>query len=129
MFKLKNKTACIVSFLKGKDKKTGLLFEFVLNENPYDLNTNTLSANLLYKKRPIADQLVTIFSRKNRGDLKIEHFKTDEKGYLEFVVESGREYLMDSVIIYSKKGDPEKKEPIWHSIWTSTTFLVPERTL
>ena len=27
------------------------------------------------------------------------------------------------------KGDPEKKEPIWHSIWASTTFLVPERTL
>ena len=103
-----------------------MLFEFVLNENPYDLDTNTISANLFYKKRPIADQLVTIFSRKNRGDLKIEHFKTDEKGYVEFVVESGREYLMDSVIIYSKKGDPEKKEPIWHSIWASTTFLVPD---
>ena len=28
-----------------------------------------------------------------------------------------------------KKGEPEKKEPIWHSIWASTTFLVPERTL
>ena len=123
------KSLIAVNGVKGKDKKTGLLFEFVLNENPYDLNTNTLSANLFYKKRPIADQLVTIFSRKNKGDLKIEHFKTDEKGYVEFVVESGREYLMDSVIIYSKKGDPEKKEPIWHSIWASTTFLVPERTL
>ena len=115
--------------LKEKTKKTGLLFEFVLNVNPYDLDTNTISANLFYKKRPIADQLVTIFSRKNRGDLKIEHLKTDEKGYIEFDVESGREYLMDSVIIYSKKGNPEKKEPIWHSIWASTTFLVPERTL
>lgn len=62
-------------------------------------------------------------------DLMIEQFETDEKGYVEFDVEDGREYLMDSVIIYSKKGDPEKKEPIWHSIWASTTFLVPERTL
>ena len=123
------KSLIAVNGVKGKDKKTGLLFEFVLNENPYDLDTNTISANLFYKKRPIADQLVTIFSRKNRGDLKIENFKTDEKGYVEFVVESGREYLMDSVIIYSKKGDPEKKEPIWHSIWASTTFLAPERTL
>ena len=123
------KSLIAVNGVKGKDKKTGLLFEFVLNENPYDLDTNTISANLFYKKRPIADQLVTIFSRKNRGDLKIEHLKTDEKGYIEFDVESGREYLMDSVIIYSKKGNPEKKEPIWHSIWASTTFLVPERTL
>jgi len=123
------KSLIAVNGVEGKDKKTGLLFEFVLNENPYDLDTNTISANLFYKKRPIADQLVTIFSRKNRGDLKIEHFETDEKGYVEFDVEDGREYLMDSVIIYSKKGDPEKKEPIWHSIWASTTFLVPERTL
>ena len=105
------------------------IFEFVLNENPYDLESNFISANLFYKKRPIADQLVTIFSRKNRGDLKIEHFETDKKGYIEFIVEEGREYLLDSVIIYAKKGDPEKKEPIWHSIWASTTFLVPERTL
>ena len=72
---------------------------------------------------------MTIFSRKNGEDLKIERFETDKKGYVEFVVEGGREYLMDSVIIYKKKGDPENKEPIWHSIWASTTFLVPERTL
>ena len=43
------------------------------------LRSNFISANLFYKKRPIADQLVTIFSRKNRGDLKIEHFETDKK--------------------------------------------------
>ena len=123
------KSLIAVDGIKGKDKKTGLLFEFVLNENPYDLNSNTVSANLFYKKRPIADQLVTIFSRENKEDLKIEYFETDKKGYVEFVVEDGREYLMDSVIIYPKKGDPEKKEPIWHSIWASTTFLVPERIL
>ena len=123
------KSLIAVDGVEGKDKKTGLLFEFVLNDNPYDLESNIVSANLFYKKRPIADQLVTIFSRKNREDLKIEYFETDKKGYVEFVVEDGREYLMDSVIIYPKKGDPEKKEPIWHSIWASTTFLVPERIL
>ena len=123
------KSLIAVDGVKGKDKKTGLLFEFILNENPYDLNSNNVSANLFYKKRPIADQLVTIFSRKNGEDLKIENLKTDKKGYVEFLVEGGREYLMDSVIIYKKKGDPKNKEPIWHSIWASTTFLVPERTL
>jgi len=123
------KSLIAVNGVEGKDKKTGLLFEFVLNENPYDLKSNTLSANLFYKKRPIADQLVTIFSRKNGENLKIEHFETDKKGYVEFFVEGGREYLMDSVIIYPKKGDPKKNEPIWHSLWASTTFLVPERTL
>ena len=123
------KSLIAVNGIKGKDKKTGLLFEFVLNENPYDLDANIIGANLFYKKRPIANQLVTIFSKKNRGNLKIEHFETDEKGYLEFVIEDGRTYLIDSVIIYRKKGDAEKKEPIWHSIWASTTFLVPERSL
>ncbi|MDA8711099.1 DUF4198 domain-containing protein [Alphaproteobacteria bacterium] len=123
------KSLIALNGVKGKDKKTGLLFEFVLNENPYDLNSDTISANLFYQKRPMADQLVTIFSRKNRGDLKIDHYETNEKGYIEFAIEEGREYLMDSVIIYPKKGNPEKKEPIWHSIWASTTFLVPERNL
>ena len=123
------KSLIAVNGVKGKDKKTGLLFEFVLNKNPYNLDSNIMSANLFYKKRPIADQLVTIFSRKNRDELKIEYFETDKNGYVEFFVEDGREYLIDSVVIYSKKGDPEKKEPIWHSIWASTTFLVPERSL
>ena len=123
------KSLIALNGVKGKDKKTGLLFEFVLNENPYDLNSNIISANLFYQKQPMANQLVTIFSRKNRGDLKIEHYETDEKGYIEFTIEEGREYLVDSVIIYPIKGDPEKKEPIWHSIWASTTFLVPERIL
>ena len=90
------KSLIAIDGVKGKDKKTGLLFEFVLNENPYDLESNFISANLFYKKRPIADQLVTIFSRKNKGDLKIEHFETDKKGYVEFIVEEGREYLLDS---------------------------------
>ncbi len=123
------KTLMAVDGVEGKDKKAGLLFEFVLNENPYNLNSKIISANLFYKKRPIANQLVTVFSKKNRRDLRIKYFETDEKGYLEFPIEYGREYLIDSVIIYPMKGDPEKKEPIWHSIWASTTFLVPERGL
>ena len=41
----------------------------------------------------------------------------------------GRDYLLDSVIITPKKGDPKKKEPIWHSVWASTTFTIPESNL
>ena len=29
----------------------------------------------------------------------------------------------------SIKADPEKNEPIWHSDWASTTFLIPENNL
>ena len=114
---------------KGNDKKTGLLFEFVLNQNPYQLSENFISANLYYKKKPIQNQQVTIFSRKNNSDLKISKINTDEKGYIEFIVEEGREYLLDSVIIFSKDGNPKKREPIWHSIWASTTFIIPKSSL
>ena len=36
----------------GNDKKTGLLFEFVLDQNPYkELNSNQMSGTLYYKKK------------------------------------------------------------------------------
>ena len=39
---------------KGKDKKTGLLFEFVLDQNPYtNFDSNQISATLYYKKKPL----------------------------------------------------------------------------
>ena len=44
LFKLKNKTACIVSFLKGKDKK-------ILNlKNCYDIGKMVAAMHILYKK-------------------------------------------------------------------------------
>ena len=43
--------------------------------------------------------------------------------------EQGKEYLLDSVVIYPLKSKPDEQEPIWHSDWASTTFLVPENNL
>ena len=115
---------------EGKDKKTGLLFEFVLDQNPYKaLDSNQITATLYYKKRPLKNNLVTIFSKYKNSKLDISSIRTDDKGKFNFKIEPGKEYLLDSVVIYSVKGNPEKKEPIWHSVWASTTFLVPENNL
>ncbi len=40
------KSLIAVNGSKGSDKKTGLLFEFVLQENPYELDSNKISATL-----------------------------------------------------------------------------------
>ena len=120
------KSLLAIKGTKGQDKKTGLLFEFVLKNNPYELENDLISAHLYYKKKPIKNQKVTIFSKKNKNNLIIKNLYTDTDGYIEFKVEEGREYLLDSVIIIPNKGNPEKKEPIWHSIWASTTFAIPE---
>ena len=115
---------------EGKDKKTGLLFEFVLDQNPYKaLNLKQMSGTLYYKKKPLKKNLVTIFSKYKNTNLSIVNTITDDKGKFTFDVEPGREYLLDSVVIYSLKADPKKNEPIWHSDWASTTFLIPENNL
>ena len=115
---------------EGKDKKTGLLFEFVLDQNPYkELNSKQMSGVLYYKKKPLKKNLVTIFSKYKNAKLSIVNTITDDKGKFTFDIEPGREYLLDSVVIYPLKADPEKNEPIWHSDWASTTFLIPENNL
>ena len=115
---------------EGKDKKTGLLFEFVLDQNPYiELNSKQMSGTLYYKKKPLKKNLVTIFSKYKNTKLSIVNTITDDKGKFTFDIEPGREYLLDSVVIYPLKADPEKNEPIWHSAWASTTFLIPENNL
>ena len=115
---------------KGKDKKTGLLFEFVLDQNPYtNLSSNQISATLYYKKKPLPNNLVTIFSKYKNSKLSVSNIKTDEKGKFTFEIEQGKEYLLDSVVIYPLKSKPHEQEPIWHSDWASTTFLVPENNL
>ena len=115
---------------EGKDKKTGLLFEFVLDQNPYkELNSEQMSGTLYYKKKPLKKNLVTIFSKYKNTKLSILNTITDDKGKFTFDIEPGREYLLDSVVIYPLKADPEKNEPIWHSDWASTTFLIPENNL
>ena len=115
---------------EGKDKKTGLLFEIVLDQNPYkELNSNQMSGTLYYKKKPLKKNLVTIFSKYKNTKLSIINTITDDKGKFTFDIEPGREYLLDSVVIYPLKADPKKNEPIWHSDWASTTFLIPENNL
>ena len=115
---------------EGKDKKTGLLFEFVLDQNPYiELNSKQMSGTLYYKKKPLKKNLVTIFSKYKNTKLSIVNTITDDKGKFTFDIEPGREYLLDSVVIYPLKAEPEKNEPIWHSDWASTTFLIPENNL
>ena len=79
---------------KGKDKKTGLLFEFVLDQNPYtNFVSNQISATLYYKKKPLPNNQVTIFSKYKNSKLSVSNVKTDEKGKFTFEIEQGKEYL------------------------------------
>ena len=45
------KSLIVINGTSGRDKKTGLLFEFVLKNNPYELKDNIISAHLYYKKK------------------------------------------------------------------------------
>ena len=72
--------------IEGKDKKTGLLFEFVLSNNPYNqLKDNLIEATLYYKKRPLSENLVTIFIKNERDEINLKQVFTDDKGRFFFL--------------------------------------------
>ena len=79
--------------IEGKDKKTGLLFEFVLSHNPYgELKDNMVEATLFYKKRPYPQNLVSIFS-KNENNISLYQVLTDDKGRFSFSINPGSTVL------------------------------------
>ena len=93
------------------------------------LQDSLIEATLFYKKKPLIDNLVTVFIKEKNGYVKTQQLITDENGRISFSINEGEQYLLDSVIILPVNGNVKNKEPIWHSIWASTTFEVPKSEL
>ena len=72
--------------------------------------------------------MLQFFEAYKNTKLSIVNTITDDKGKFTFDIEPGREYLLDSVVIYPLKADPEKNSQSG-SDWASTTFLIPENNL
>ena len=64
------KSLIVINGTSGRDKKTGLLFEFVLKNNPYELKDNKISAHLYYKKNLSKIKKSQSLVKKNKRKLK-----------------------------------------------------------
>lgn len=110
----------------GEDREYGLRTEFVALANPYtdDLGDG-FPVLVLLEGEPRADVQVELFDRAPDGEVTITLHRTDAEGRAVLPVEPGHVYLADSVTLLPLDAE-SPRDPVWHSLWASLTFAVPE---
>ncbi|MGY9047582.1 MAG: DUF4198 domain-containing protein, partial [Rhodobacterales bacterium] len=111
----------------GADREMGLRTEIVALTNPYtDDLSNGFNVQVLYEGAPRADVQVELFDKapgESKGVSTLH--RTDDQGLVTLPVQTGHEYLVDSVVF--NELDPETQDDhAWESLWASLTFRVPE---
>ncbi|MCO6384279.1 DUF4198 domain-containing protein [Oceanicola sp. 502str15] len=111
----------------GTDRAMGLEIEIVAVKNPYtDDLSEGMVVDVIYDGAARADAQVEIFDKPPEGDVVVSHVRTDATGRAVFPVQAGHEYLVDSVVIRATDNDDAAAGPVWHSLWASLTFEVPQ---
>lgn len=110
----------------GSDAPTGMETEIVALSNPYtDDLSNGIAVQVLYQGAPRADAQVELFEK--AGDtVEVTLHRTDADGIAVLPVQPGHEYLVDAVVLRETGIDDPEEGPVWHSLWASLTFAVPD---
>ncbi len=107
---------------KGKDRALGLLFEWVVETNPYTTDSGNIKAQLLWKGKPHANAHVSVFNR--IGDELIKtHLTTDSQGRVEIPRAKGGKFMINAVQMIEASEDIAKEDgAVWDSRWASVTY-------
>lgn len=111
---------------EGSDIDTGLEIEIIIIDNPF-INISKFKNILVeYKNAPLKNHQVSITSVVN-DQIKIEFFRTNEKGIVNYKFKRNHKYLIDSIVLI--KGSNKKKDQFakWHSLWASSTLFIPKK--
>lgn len=110
----------------GADQSVRFPFELIAVENPFQ-TTAALKFVLLFEGKPAADHQIDVFNRPvdDVGDAKMVSYQTDAQGIVEIPRGSG-DYLVNAVkLLRPTAGLAESLNVVWVSLWTSTTFTLP----
>lgn len=107
---------------KGKDRALGLLFEWVLEANPYTSNDKPIKAQLLWEGKPHANTYVSVFNRLGDELIKSDLI-TDADGRVEIPRAKGGQFLINAVqMIEATEEMNKEKGVVWDSRWASITY-------
>lgn len=106
----------------GRDQLTGMIFEWVAEENPYALSaTDQLSLRLYWQGEPMANKHVNIFQ--NDGtEVERKTMRTDAEGRIAVPLTGGGKFMINAVKLLEGDEDPDTDLPEWTSYWASMTF-------
>jgi len=107
---------------KGEDRALGLDFEWVLEDNPYTTDKDSVSAKLLWRGQPHPKSLVTVFNKVGERLIKSK-LLTNEEGKVVIPRGEGGVFLINSVqMTEASKEMVEERSAVWDSHWASMTF-------
>jgi len=111
----------------GRDKEVGLTTEIVALANPFtDDTSGGLPVKVLYRGAPRADAQLEVFDKDPTGEVEVTLYRTDDAGQATVPVAPGHSYLLDAVVLRDTGNNDPDAGPVWHSLWASLTFHVPE---
>ena len=120
------KSLVAVGHGKGQDTAVGLTIEIVALANPYtDDISQGFPVQVLFEGQPVPDTQVELFARPPEGDVTATLHRTDTDGKVVLPMQSGFEYLVDSVALVPVEADDVAKDVVWHSLWASLTLKIP----
>jgi len=113
---------------KGRDKRTGLPFEFVAQDNPYLLpvdenNQQQIAVRLFLEDKPAANRQVLIFQ--DNGEISQSTGHTDDQGLIIIPVNGGGKFMLSAVHMFAGDDDPDTEKPAWFSYWANLVFALP----
>ena len=110
----------------GEDRLLGMRFEWLLESNPYTVNTDLIQARLFWHDQPLPAAQARLFLR-NGGNVQERVLTTDQSGRVTFSVEPGSEVLLNAVQMRQPAAlFPAPADVVWISYWTTITFELPE---
>ena len=108
---------------QGNDRLMGLLFEWVVLDNPYVKSGNSaVTLQLYFEGEPFPNSAVNVFVQRS-SEVKQLKLKTDTDGKVQVPTEDGGVFLINAV--HMVEPDAAKDDSAeWMSLWASTTFHV-----
>ncbi len=106
----------------GKDRLTGMKFEWVAEGNPYMLSpSEDLTLRLYWEGEPLANKHVNIFHDDGTA-VERTTMRTDAAGRIDLPLTGGGKFMINAVKLLEGDEDPETDLPEWTSYWASMTF-------
>lgn len=98
------------------DRATGLPFELVALNNPYNHETQLLKVQLLFQGQPMPKHQISVFHDHKQVTRKV--YQTDEAGLAHIKLTTTGSYLLNAVHL-----SPVENAPVaWFSHWASLSF-------
>lgn len=121
-----SKSLIAVGHGAGADALVGLDVEILVLTNPYELSPGAPVEVQLFEGGQVrAGAQLEVFTRIGEDRVELSKLRADADGRVLVPSTPNSEVMLNFVVLQERDGDPDLRQPVWHSLWASTTYHVP----